>query len=347
MSIDLTQYLDDLSARIDSAQEQANRQAWLDFVEDRCSEDIFVPPPRHPAPPRIDWPKVSVNDAMNDADAMLLHQFAAVSDVLTASGGDRLNVRCNYGTGIGATLFGCELFMMDESLDTLPTSKPLGQDRLAALLDAGMPDLCTGLGASVFEAAGRFLEVFQRWDALGENIELYHPDMQGPIDIAELVWGSEMFYAFYDDTELLQRLLALITETYIAFMHKWYGLIGKPEAVTTHWGCAQRGALMIRNDSLMNLSPDIYAQFVRPLDQRCFDELGGCAIHFCGRGDHFIELMSEMRGLSAIQLSQPEYNEMETIYRHTVDKEIKLLGLDPTAARAAGRPLRGQVHCRE
>ena len=84
-------------------------------------------------------------------------------------------------------------------------------------------------------------------------------------------------------------------------------------------------------------------EFVRPLDQRLFDEFGGGAIHFCGRGDHFIEAMSEMDGLYGVALSQPEYNNMETIYRHTVDKKIKLLGLAAEAVQSAGRPLRGQV----
>src|SRR5208283_4453302 len=106
--------------------------------------------------------------------------------------------------------------------------------------------------------------------------------------------------------------------------------------------------LMIRNDSLMNLSPQVYVDFVRPLDQQLFDEFGGGAIHFCGRGCHFIEAMSAMRGLSGIQMSQPHLNDMETIYRNTVDKRIKVLNLDTKAAQAAvaaGRPLRGQVQC--
>jgi hypothetical protein len=48
-------------------------------------------------------------------------------------------------------------------------------------------------------------------------------------------------------------------------------------------------------------------------------------------------------------MSQPEYNDMEVIYRNTVDKGIKLLGLQPEAAEAAlaaGRDLHGCVHCR-
>lgn len=83
-------------------------------------------------------------------------------------------------------------------------------------------------------------------------------------------------------------------------------------------------------------------------DQRLLDEFGGGAIHFCGRGSHYIAHMARLHGLHAIAMSQPEYNDMEAIYQHTVDRGIKLLGLKREAAEQAlarGRDLYGQVHC--
>jgi hypothetical protein len=98
----------------------------------------------------------------------------------------------------------------------------------------------------------------------------------------------------------------------------------------------------------MNLSRDMYDAFIRPYDQRLLNELGGGAVHFCGRGSHYIASTCEMDRMHAINLSQPELNEMETVYSNTVDKGIKLLGLGrehAEAALAAGRDLRGCVHC--
>ncbi|GAF76472.1 unnamed protein product, partial [marine sediment metagenome] len=207
------------------------------------------------------------------------------------------------------------------------------------------PDIRSGFGGKVFAAAERFGEVFSRYPKIARNVTLYHPDTQGPIDIAELIWGSDMFYAFYDEPELLRDLLNLITETYKAFMHAWYELVPQQQDYSIHWSLMHKGVLMIRNDSLMNLSSQLYVDFVRPLDQRLFDEFGGGAVHFCGRGEHFIEAMSQMRGLTAIDISQPELNDMETVYRNTIDKGIKLVGFSRRAARTAGRALRGRVQC--
>jgi hypothetical protein len=70
-------------------------------------------------------------------------------------------------------------------------------------------------------------------------------------------------------------------------------------------------------------------------------------VHFCGRGDHFVDLLASMDGVSAVNISQPELNDMETIFRATIDRGINLIGLAPAAveqALAAGRPLHGRVH---
>jgi hypothetical protein len=353
MSDVLERCLADLEERLEAEQERANLAAWVGFLAGGGDgRGFFTPPPRTPAPPRIDWPDVHINDAQGDYDLMLLSQFRTVSDFLAEGGGVRLNVRCNYGTGILPSLFGCEMFEMPPETHTLPTAKPLGStEAVKAVVGRGVPDVRAGLGAKVFDCAERFLMAFERHPKVGEFVELYHPDAQGPMDVAEVVWGSGIFVAFYDEPGLVRDLLALITEAYVAFMREWYRLTGTPphEPYTGHWRLLQKGRLMLRNDSLMNLSPGTYVEFIRDFDQRLFDAFGGeGVIHFCGRGDHYIEPMSAMRGLTGVHVSQPHLNDLETIYRHTVDKGIKLLEFGREAAEAsvrAGRTLRGLVHC--
>ena len=109
-----------------------------------------------------------------------------------------------------------------------------------------------------------------------------------------------------------------------------------------------RGLLMLRDDSAMNFSPEIYGEFIQPCNQRLLREFGGGCIHFCGRGSHYIARLAGCAGLSGVQLSQPSYNDMETVYRHTLDRGLLLLGLARETAEAAlraGRPLHSRVHC--
>lgn len=72
----LNSCLADLHGRIDEAQEQHNLEAWQGFLENRCAEPLFFPPRRRPAPPRIKWPPIQINDALENLDLMVLRELA-------------------------------------------------------------------------------------------------------------------------------------------------------------------------------------------------------------------------------------------------------------------------------
>ena len=134
-----------------------------------------------------------------------------------------------------------------------------------------------------------------------------------------------------------------------ATLQRWQTIVPPmPGDADQHWSMMHGGHIMLRDDSAMNLSPEMFSEFIAPRNQRLLDTFGGGAEHFCGRGEHFISRMGALRTMHAVAMSQPDWNDMETIYRHTVDRGIKLIGLARDAAEAAlarGRDLHGQVHC--
>jgi hypothetical protein len=279
---------------------------------------------------------------------MVLQQLGGVSAALDAGSGLLLSARCNYGSSILPSLFDVPDYIMDEAYDTLPTSIPLNDlGAVERLLDAGVPDLRRGWGAKVFAMGERYAEIGRAFPNIGRYVWVYHPDTQGPLDACEVIWGSSLFTAFYDRPDLVHALLGLVVETYTRFLRAWAEIMPFREEGSCHWGFFHKGKIMLRDDSAMNLSPAMFAEFVRPYDQRLLDAFGGGAIHFCGRGDHYIPQMGSLRGLHAVNLSQPELNRMETVFANTIDRGINLLGLKREAADAAlakGRDLRGRVH---
>ncbi len=345
----LERCLEDLETRIDPEVEERLESEWEDFTAGHFNGAIFSPRRARRIPPRIAWPAVSVNRAQADPEAMLLQQYGACSERLSLDNGGLMMVRANYGTAILPSLFGVEMFVMDEALNTLQTCKPLGAAAMRELVLRDPPAATDGLGADVLDMGRRFVEIATRYPKIGRYVHLYHPDLQGPMDVCEMLWGSEMFLDLIDCPELAHRVLNRITETYLAFMRAWNAVVGdNGKDWAPHWGFMHGGKIMLRTDSGMNLSGEMYREFIRPYDQRLLDALGGGAVHYCGRGSHFIAGVCGMRGLHAVNLGQPHLNDMETIYRHTVDKGIKLLGLMPPhtqEALAAGRDLHGNVHC--
>lgn len=348
----LEQYLVDLENRLDVAVEEELEAEWRVFLEGRCPTPVFRPQRRQPAPARIEWPKIRINPALKDLELMLLRELAAVSAGVAEGNGQILNIRCNYGTTILPSLFGVEIFYMDDEHDTLPASHALpgGTDRIRELVEAGVPDFNRGWGARVFETAAYYREKLKPYPKLNEYIRLYHPDLQGPLDLAEMIWGSGIFMEFYDNPELVKSFLVLLTETYRQFMRRWDELVPPlNDRFPGHWGWGHKGKIVLRDDSAMNLSPEMYREFALPFDRQLLEEFGGGVVHFCGRGDHYIDLLTEVPQLTGIQLSQPEYNDMEKVFQHTVDRGIPLLALSVERgvkpALAAGRELHGRVYC--
>ena len=325
--------LEDIEARISPETEEDLSSQWHDFLYGKNNDTIFRPKRMKCSAPGTKLQRIPINEALNDPEAMLAAQFTEVSAVLNTP---HLNpaIRANYGTGILSSLFGAEIFEMPAHLNTLPTTKAFNDTEvIRRLVDKGMPDLENGFGARVFACGKLYREVMEHYPKIAKYVSVYHPDLQGPLDICELLWGCDMFIAMYEEPELVHAMLSLLTDTYIAFMEKWFHLFPCDAEMNMHWAILRhRGRIALRDDSAMNLSPDLYREFAAPYDGRLLAHFGGGAVHFCGRGDHYIDTLCSMPYLYGVNMSQPHLNDMEKIYRNTVDKGIPLLAFP--AARA-------------
>ena len=341
----LTCVLEALENSIEPDVEDILHKEWLDFTEDRFIGDVFEPKRTHTQKhEQIILP--DINDTLSDTAEgyvnMLINQYASCLNNLEKGNGSLLCVRSSYGCGTLPYFFGCEPFIMPREQNILPSSLPLGGDAIEKLVSNGVPALSGGMGEQAFKAGELMLEIAQRYPKIGSHVHVIHPDTQGPFDIAELLWGTDIFCDLYDRPGLAHSLLKIICETYTVFMHRWLEMFPCKE-YTYHWGYIHKGAVMLRDDSAMNLSPELFDEFIKPYDSLILDTFGGGAVHFCGRGDHYIDSLCTIKGLSAINMSQPEYNDMEKIYKATVDRGIKIIGLNPQTAKEAGARLKGQV----
>lgn len=344
----IEQYLEDLESRICDETEEDLFEQWRGFVDHGTGSGLFEPKRKTCAPSTISWPAVAVNEALDSFGLMGLQQFETCSRSLASGDGGLLCIRANFGTGILPTILGARLYVMPSDTNTLPTALALegGVKEIWRVVDRGVPDLANGLGGRVFETGQLFVSLLKDYPRLQRYVHIYHPDLQGPFDVCELLWGSSIFLALVDEPLLVKELLDVITETYIAFMRRWDELVPALSGYAVHWSMLHKGRIMLRDDSAMNLSPEMFAEFIRPHDQKLLAELGGGAMHFCGKGDHFIGLAGEMPGLYSVNLSQPHLNDMERVYQNTVDKGIRLLAMTRAAAeQGLGRNTHGYVHC--
>lgn len=330
LSNETLKLLEDIESRIDPETEDDFKKQWEDFIYDRFDGDVFTPHRKKTSMSSLELPKINHNDAVADYDVMLRSQLTAVSDAL-GSTGKSLAIRANYGTGILSSVFGAEIFVMPREQNTLPTTKPFNDTaKIEEMIEKGIPDFNCGFGKNVMEFGEICAETFAKYPKISKYITVFHPDLQGPLDICELLWGGEMFYAMYDESELVHSALSLITETYTAFLNKWYEIFPSNSYMNPHWNTTwHRGKIFLRCDSAMNLSPEFYKEFASPYDTILLDRFDGGCMHFCGRGDHYIETLCNTPKLYGINLGQPHYNDMEKIFKNSVDKGIKVLAYKP------------------
>lgn len=339
LSENTVRLLNDIENRISPETEEDYILKWKDFWAGKCDDVIFAPHRKSVSAPTVALIDININDALADYDLMLYTQLVGVSKALS-SGKGALSVRANYGTGILTSLFGADIFVMPRSQNTLPTTRSFNDtDKIHGVLEKGIPSFDMGFGKNVFEFGEMCREVFERYPKISKYVYMYHPDTQGPLDIAELLWGSEMFYSMYDEPELVHELLRLITDTYTRFLDKWFLMYPNKADLNAHWGFLMKGNICLRNDSAMNLSPDFYREFAFKYDKHLLDYYSGGIVHFCGRGDHYIDILSSAENLTAINLSQPQYNNMNKIFDTAFNNGKKLLGLRADACdEYAARP---------
>lgn len=323
--LDLTPYLEDIERRIDEKQEEAIYEAWKSFAHGQAPEgDYFQPPKRTPSEASVQWKHVNVNDALADEDLMILSQLERCHTAMSMPSDSLMMMRANYGVGNIASMFGAKPFIMAYELDTLPNVYAVGEEGIQRILDAPEPAMTAGNGAKIFSVAERFARIREKYPKIARYVRFENPDGQGPVDNCELLWGSDIFYALYDDPDMVHALLRRVTDTVKHFFEHWQSIVPNNDGLTTYFGHVGRGGIVIRDDSAMNLSPEFFDEFIRPYDSELLKHFGGGIIHFCGTGDHFIDRMAKIPDLTTVDMSQPHLNQMDKILRALPDGGINL-----------------------
>ncbi len=134
-------------------------------------------------------------------------------------------------------------------------------------------------------------------------------DLQGPVDVAYLLWESNSFFlALFEAPRAVHHLLEMITELIIAFVRAQKEAAGKAEFIPCHlqhylpWG----EGICVSEDLLSILSPDLYREFALPYLNALSDAFGGVFIHSCGNFVHNLKVLTDIKGLKGVNFGATE-----------------------------------------
>ena len=339
----LHRLLDYLEPRIDldhAARVAARHRAALSFEEvDRPPLVCYLPYEGEEFKPYplseifADPAKMMVNE--------LLVGFTSIYHAVDLKDDAPYCLRPNLGVTIVASMLGAGIRVMEEQP---PWVLPL-EDTAAIrrIVDDPLPDSSAGLAPRVLEQYDFYRQVLADYPSCQAAFQLTLPDLQGPFDIAELLCGSEAFMAFYTEPDLLSALLERITATIMLAHRRFSAEVSENIGPGFHYqhGTAVRGEILLRSDSTIMISPDLYRKFILEHDGLIGQALGGVAVHFCGDGQHQIENMLSTPNLGSLDLGQPWLMDIDAIYAQALKAKVGLVRLTlPEDHRAASQVAR-------
>jgi len=270
-------------------------------------------------------------EAFDDPVAMLQNALlGSVVPGLVLGDDSPLAIRNENGTiQIGSILGG--RWKMHE--DNYPWMEPFGDiDAIEQIAYSDIPDAGNSVLPRSLMTVELYREKLAQFPMCQAVIQISLPDLQGPMDTAEMLWGSGIYYAFADHPELLDALLAKIVDTMLAVSKQYRDLATDrldPFANTQH-GYVIPGRLLIRNDSSIMLSPDTYAEFIRPHDSRLLKEIGTGSIHSCGNWQHIVSRVLEIPDLHGMDFGDPAMMDIKSVYGAARERKVALSNLHPS-----------------
>jgi uroporphyrinogen-III decarboxylase len=173
----------------------------------------------------------------------------------------------------------------------------------------------------------RILETLKLWDQIsGGIIPIGTTDPQSPLDVLELLWDTNDFYiSLYEKKKEVHYLLNIITDTFIDFYSRQLDIVSNP-AFPVHLFpvVSSNDGISVSDDQMINMSPELYAEFGVPSLNKVSKAFGGMYLHSCGNFMPFFKEIKSIQGLRAVNghLSPKEITP-ESIHR-ILDSRIGL-----------------------
>jgi hypothetical protein len=151
---------------------------------------------------------------------------------------------------------------------------------------------------------GRILEQTRAIAACADpRLPIRIMDFQSPFTTVEQMLGSDRFFLMpYDHPGRLHALMDVVTDFAIAFFKAQMAAAGPavcPGIWPSIWFPASAG-IQMSCDNMVNVSPEVYDEFVVPYNSRISEAFGGLFLHSCTIREENLASIRKIRGLTGV-----------------------------------------------
>jgi hypothetical protein len=269
------------------------------------------------------------HEIFDNPEKMLYNELVYAFDTsiwLHTEIGDDLpfTIRANFGTVIIASHFGGIVEYRDNNPPWVRHFNTL--DEFETIFNKDPMDFSRGLCAKVVSRYKFYRDVLSDYPNLQKSIKVVLPDLQGPLDSLELLRGSCIYEDFIMKPELVERGLKLMAFTQVGFAKHLHQFISdEPQDYSHQHATTIKGNILIRNDSAIMISPEMYTNQVASYDEFVLNEMNGGGIHSCGRIDFNVPEIFQLNSIKCFDFGQSYLNDFNVIYPLALTKKISLI----------------------
>jgi len=264
------------------------------------------------------FPSFHSGETHTDKVKMLLDGMKSMLHAALAGAQAVPSIRANMGCGIIPSFFpGIAATLFDDGkMPWITNHLDRDQIRRLTVKDIGFTDeLKLALEHMVFIAE----------HIKGSGAYMFPLDIQGPFDVAHLVYGDPIFYAMYDDPELVHHLLDLSCYAIELGFSESLKLMPDSDKVVAHYNDVilprSCGGIKLSEDTSTIISPEHIDEFVTPYTKRVLDFAGGGYIHYCGKNDHLLDCMLGIDNVRGINFGNADMHDMVEVLKRIAKAE--------------------------
>ncbi len=282
-----------------------------------------------------------IQEAFHDPAKMMVNElltgFTSIYHAVDLKDDSPYTLRPNLGVTVVASLFGASVRLLENEMPWITPFEGGLDDLRKILLESPPPTPHSGLAPRVVEQYGYFDAALCGFPNCKAAFQLTLPDLQGPFSTLELLCGSAIYTEFYEHPEQIVPMLDRIADATAMLHTSFKGMAHEnlgPDAHYCH-AVGVKGRYLLRNDSVINISPEHYRRFVQPVDGRLASAVGGMGVHFCGAGQHQIDNFLSMPDVVSLDLGQPERIDLDRVYRKAAARKVPLLRISVPESESA------------
>ena len=254
------------------------------------------------------FPRYNPGEIHHDKDKMLLNGMLEMAGAALGGMQSVPSLRANMGCGIFASMFPgvTQRLFYDARMPWVVEHLP--KERIAAMgeEDVGVTD--------------EFRLALDHMDYLAEHIDgtgayVYPLDVQGPFDVAHLVYGDAIFYDLYDDPPFIHHLMNLCIHAIIVGFEECLKRIPRSNERIAHYNSLvmprSLGGVKLSEDTSTLVGGHHLDEFVVPATARVLERFGGGYIHYCGKHEGLFNRLLQLPLVRGFNFGNPDFHDMD------------------------------------